>query len=72
MLAGRAVRLTERRDADALDTLAAAYAEAGRFDAAVGAGEEALTLSRQRQHQVSVSEIEGRLALYRSGQKIRE
>jgi tetratricopeptide (TPR) repeat protein len=42
--AERAVSLTGRRDANALDVLGAAYAAAGQFDRAVAASEEALGL----------------------------
>jgi protein O-mannosyl-transferase len=71
-LAARAVRLTGRRDADALDTLAAAYAEVGRFDAAIETGEEALARAQQSSDRAKIAELEERLALYRAGQKIRE
>ena len=43
--AERAVRLTGRRDARALDVLAVAYASAGRFDDAVAAAREARALA---------------------------
>ena len=43
-LAQRAAQLTQRRDPQTLDTLAAAYAEAGRFAAAVQTAQEALSL----------------------------
>ena len=42
-LAEKAVELTERKNATYLDTLAAAYAEARRFDDAVRVQQEALT-----------------------------
>jgi tetratricopeptide (TPR) repeat protein len=44
-LAERAVDLTDRREATALDVLAAAYAAAGMFDRAVEAAESALRLA---------------------------
>ncbi len=47
-LAERAVALTRRGEPTLLDTLAAAYAEAGRFDDAVRAEREALALARRR------------------------
>src|SRR5262249_8153069 len=52
-LADRAVRLSARGDVDALDALAAAYAEVDRFDAAAAAAEEALALARRRGDQRS-------------------
>src|SRR5262249_32529369 len=44
-LAERVVELTSRRDAGALDVLAAAYASADRFDEAVTASHEAMSLA---------------------------
>jgi tetratricopeptide (TPR) repeat protein/mono/diheme cytochrome c family protein len=61
-LAERAVELTGRHSADALDVLAAAYASAGRFDAAVRTGEEALRLSSASS---LTGEIRARVDLYR-------
>lgn len=43
-IAHRAVVLTNHRSADALDALAAAYAEAGQFDRAIDTIQEALRL----------------------------
>jgi tetratricopeptide (TPR) repeat protein len=50
-----------------LDTLAAAYASAGRFDRAVVAAERARDLAAARGPMQLVERIEHRLALYRSG-----
>lgn len=71
VLAEHAVKLTERHDASSLDTLAAAYAEAGRFDEAVTAGTEALTLARARRDQAFPEELTQRLALYRAHKPVR-
>ena len=71
-LAERAVRLTGRGDVDALDTLAAAYAEVDRFDDARAAGEEALSLARRQVDQRGVPDLERHLTLVRARQKIRE
>jgi tetratricopeptide (TPR) repeat protein len=71
-LAERAARLTGRREVSSLDTLGAAYAEAGRFDDALAAGTEALMLARQQPDGSIVPELEQRLALYRAGQKVRQ
>jgi tetratricopeptide (TPR) repeat protein len=61
-----AARLTEHADPAVLDTLAAAYASAGRFADAVRTLEHAISLSRERQDEASVREFTDRLALYRS------
>ena len=58
--AERAVSLTHRRDAAALDSLAGAYASGGDFDKAVTAAEEALKLMPEHD-----SEIRKRLNSYR-------
>ena len=64
-LAERAVTLTSRADADALDVLAAAYASADRFDAAVQTGSEALRVLEQTRANGSIADIRARLDLYR-------
>jgi Tfp pilus assembly protein PilF len=71
-LAEKAVRLTGRQDAISLDTLAAADAESGHFDAALAAGEAALRLARASGDRAIVPELEERLALYRARQKFRQ
>jgi len=65
-LAGRAMALSNGSSPDVLDTLAAAYAEAGRFSDAVSTGERALALAQGRQDLAPA--VEFRLGLYRSGQ----
>jgi tetratricopeptide (TPR) repeat protein len=69
-----AVRLAEalaartgRRDPNVLDTLAAALAAAGRYDAAVLAAAEARDLAARRGDDAFAAEIRDRLSLYRSG-----
>lgn len=69
-----AVRLAERAargagDAapDVLDTLAAAYAAAGRFDEAVAAERRAIAVARRADRKAAVAEFRRRLALYRTG-----
>ena len=64
-LAERAVVLTGRANADALDVLAAAYAALGRFDAAVDAGMEALRLMDQTPTTRGANDIRARIDLYR-------
>jgi len=50
-----------------LDTLAAAYAAAGRFDAAIGAAERADALAAARGDEALRGELRERLNLYRAG-----
>ena len=50
-----------------LDTLAAAYAAAGRFDAAVATSERAAAIADQRGVSGLAGEIRSRSALYREG-----
>jgi len=61
-----AARLTGNSDAAVLDTLAAAYAAAGRFDDAVQTLERAIEISREGGDEATVREFAGRLALYRA------
>lgn len=68
----RAVRLTARQDLMSLDTLAAAYAEAGRFADAVAIAREGLDLARRQGNQGGAAEIARREAMYRAGRKYRE
>ena len=69
-LAEEAVVLTERRDARALDVLAAAYAATGRFDEASHAVEAGLALLRPDDPYTGA--LQDRLALYRSGRAFRQ
>jgi tetratricopeptide (TPR) repeat protein len=70
-LAERAAAQTGRRDPAVLDTLAAAYAAAGRFEEAVRTLDRALDLVRGA-HAPFESELEARRALYRSRRPHRE
>jgi len=70
-LARRAVRAGGYNEARVLDTLAAAYAEAGRFDKAVAAAGDALQRAEVRQ-KLLAERIGRRLALYRSGRPYRD
>ena len=71
-LGERAVQLTERREVAFLGTLAAAYAEAGRFEEAIVTAEEAIKLAETQ----GLRDLENRnrelLVLYRSGKPWRE
>jgi tetratricopeptide (TPR) repeat protein len=56
----------DKRDGNLLDTLAAAYAAAGRFDEAVATAEQAIAKSRQESAAASaVADMEDRLAKYK-------
>ena len=70
-LAERAAQLTERRDPAVLDTLAAAYAEVGRFAEAIEITKRTLTFARQQNNAKLAARLEARLALYQSGTPFR-
>lgn len=69
-LGEQAEKLTSQRDPAILDTLAAAYAEAGRFDDAVRTARAALELARS--DGAMASSITARLALYEAHSPVRE
>jgi tetratricopeptide (TPR) repeat protein len=64
-LAKRASLLTHHRDIGCLDTLAAAYASAGRFSEAVAMAKEAWQIARSAGQNALAEEIHIRLQLYR-------
>ncbi len=51
-----------------LDTLAAAYAEAGRFENAVETAEKALELASKKSDKSLIKELKERISLYRAGE----
>jgi tetratricopeptide (TPR) repeat protein len=55
-----------------LDTLAAAYAEIGRFEDAVTTAERALAVARQLNDPELVTQISARLELFRQGKPYRQ
>jgi protein O-mannosyl-transferase len=63
-LASHAVDLTRRQDVVSLDTLAAAHAELGQFDAATMAAREALVLAQRRGESAMLPELQQRLDTY--------
>lgn len=67
-LAERGCKLTAYKEPRLLDTLAAAYAEAGRFDEAVRTAERALELAKLLGEGQLAGNIDKRLKLYRQGQ----
>jgi tetratricopeptide (TPR) repeat protein len=71
-LAEQAVRVTREQDAPALDALAAAYAESGRFDEASAAAKRAESMARQQNNPRLASAIGERAKLYGSKTAYRE
>ncbi|HZL99203.1 MAG TPA: hypothetical protein VFD43_03030, partial [Planctomycetota bacterium] len=53
-----------------LDTLAAAYAAAGRFDEAIETAERALRLASSSNEQALAAAVARRLELYRRGEAV--
>jgi protein O-mannosyl-transferase len=70
--AQRLCEVTGYHQAGALDVLAAAYAEAGRFNDAITTAEKAVELARAARQPELVGEIEARLDLYRGGRAFRQ
>jgi Flp pilus assembly protein TadD len=64
--------VTGRRDPMLLDTLAAAYAEVGRFPEAISAAQEALALARTTGDEIAVGRVEYLLRCFQSGRPFRE
>lgn len=71
-LAERAERASEGNNPAILDTLGAAYAEAGRFPEAVAAARRALSLATALQAQPLAEEIKARMALYEARTPFRQ
>jgi len=65
-LAERAVAITNRQDATALDTLAAAYGTADRVDEAIRAAEEAISIALAASDTALAGQISTRLDSYRA------
>ena len=70
--AQRAEKLTGGREPAILDTLAAAYAEVGRFAEAVQTAHKALDLAGQQDKQPLVESIRAKIRLYEAGKPFRE
>jgi len=62
--ARRAAQLSQERDAEVLDTLAAAYADAGRYTEAVETARRAMALAREQQNLPLSEAVSARIALY--------
>jgi protein O-mannosyl-transferase len=68
----RAARLTSRQDLQSLQTLAAAYAEADRFDDAVSTTQEAMALANRLGRRDVLPLISQTMAVFEAHQKIRD
>ena len=71
-LAERASALAESKSPSFLDTLAAAYVEAGRFDEARKTVQQAIESAERANERGKAVELEARLKLYQAGQPYRE
>jgi Tfp pilus assembly protein PilF len=71
-LAARAVELTNQQDAGKLDTLAAAYAEAGRFAEAVETARRAMAAAMSAGQKELAGQIAPRLKLYQDQRTYRQ
>lgn len=71
-LAEHAAELLKGQDAQTLDTLAAAYAEAGRFAEATETAKKAISLATATGQKPLAIEIQKRSELYQSGRSFHE
>jgi Flp pilus assembly protein TadD len=71
-LAEHACAVASRRNPALLDTLAAAYAEAGRFPEAINAAQEAIALARTAGNEAAVNRAENLLGFFQSGRPFHE
>ena len=71
-LAERLCEVTGRNQAEALDVLGAACAEAGRFEEAIRAGQNALELAQDAKPPDLAQKIQERLRLYQDHRPYRE
>jgi Flp pilus assembly protein TadD len=69
--AERAVRLSGAREPTVLGTLAAAYAEAGRFREAVEVTQRAVALARQQNKESIARDLSARSASYEAKRPLR-
>ncbi len=71
-LAERACKLTAYERPVMLDTLAAAYAAAGRFTEAMKTAEKGIELARQAEQETLAEDIQSRLEIYRMNKPYRD
>ncbi|MFH1418787.1 MAG: sulfatase-like hydrolase/transferase [Planctomycetota bacterium] len=64
--------LTGGKDANVLDTLSVAYAEAGRFEDAISAAKRAMKLAQEANMDDSVARIKARISLFEKQQPFHE
>jgi sulfur relay (sulfurtransferase) complex TusBCD TusD component (DsrE family) len=67
LLAEEACQQTHYRIPIFLDTLAAAYAEAGQFPSAIKAVQQAIEIAEAQHHDAFVRQLQERMQLYQSG-----
>ena len=67
--AERACEMTGNKDAGMLDTLAAAYAAAGKFPEAVSTAEKAVSIAKDAGREETAEAIGKRVELYKAGQR---
>ncbi|MBN2561904.1 MAG: tetratricopeptide repeat protein [Phycisphaerae bacterium] len=70
--AEKACEMTRRGDPEFLDTLAAAYAEAGRFEEAIKTERNAIELATQKGQTSALEAYQRRLALFEAGKPYHE
>jgi Flp pilus assembly protein TadD len=70
-LAERASRLCGGKQPEALNALAAAYAEAGLFPQALATARRALVLARQQDGSLLADDVRAQIALYEAGKPLR-
>ena len=71
-LAERAAELTRYQHPNILDTLATAYAAAGRFDQAIELAQRALQLADTTRTEAWARQVHARLELFRQGKPYRQ
>lgn len=71
-LARKAVSISAGRNALVLRTLAAAYAESGRFDEAIATAERARELAQLQKNPTLVAELDATIALYATHRPLRD
>jgi len=72
ILAERALELTKSGDTSVLDTLSAAYAEAGHFDQAKDAVDQAIALAQKQGEATLIARLKAHRAKYEAGHPLRD